>query len=366
MPASLTLHNIDIALGGTPIVRDVSFDLAPGEIGCLLGPSGCGKTTLLRSIAGFEQPTGGEIRIDGIPVASATHMLPPERRKIGMVFQDLALFPHLSVAENIAFGMRGASKKDIDFRVAELLHLVGLEHVRKSYPHQLSGGQQQRIALIRAMAPRPRILLLDEPFSSQDVELREQLAHEVRKLLLRDGITALLVTHDQHEAFAMADRIGVVNQGRLVQWDTAYRLYHEPATRFVADFIGQGVLLCGAVIDEQHLQTELGVIAGDVSEALQPGQMVDLLVRPDDVLHDDTSAWSGTVMDKTFRGSDHLYTLRLPGSTRLLCLAPSHHDHALGEKIGIRLELDHLVVFPRGSATMLDEDPQGYIATEVT
>jgi len=347
MPASLSLDSVDIALDGTPIVHAASFELAAGEIGCLLGPSGCGKTTLLRAIAGFERPSAGEIRIDGELAASAALCITAERRRIGMVFQDLALFPHLSVAENIAFGMRGAAKKEIDLRVAELLHLVGLEPLKNSYPHQLSGGQQQRIALIRAMAPRPRILLLDEPFSSQDVELREQLAYEVRKLLRRDGITALLVTHDQHEAFAMADCIGVVNRGRLVQWDSAFNLYHEPADRFVADFIGQGVLLCGAVIDGQHLQTELGLIEGVLPETLQPGQMVDLLVRPDDVLHDDASAWSGTVMDKTFRGADHLYTLRLPGSTRVLCLAPSHHDHAIGEQIGIRLELDHLVVFPR-------------------
>ncbi|MEM7258312.1 MAG: ABC transporter ATP-binding protein, partial [Pseudomonadota bacterium] len=215
-----------------------------------------------------------------------------------------------------------------------------------SYPHQISGGQQQRIALIRAMAPRPPILLLDEPFSSQDAELRMQLAQEVRELLKHDGITGILVTHDQHEAFAIADHIGVMSGGCLKQWDSAYNLYHKPIDRFVADFIGEGVFVCGNTIGDDQVQTEFGIVKGELLKSFKTGELVDLLVRPDDVIHDDNSPNKATVIAKNFRGADHLYTLLMPGNTRLSCLAPSHHDHEIGEKIGVRLKVDHLVVFP--------------------
>ncbi|MFC1684150.1 ABC transporter ATP-binding protein [Pseudomonadota bacterium] len=347
MSKQLQLNNVSIRLENQLIVQEISFSLIPGEIGCLLGPSGCGKTTLLRAIAGFEQPTIGDIQLHGQQVADTKKSLSPEKRRVGMVFQDLALFPHLSVTDNIAFGMRDATKAEINHRIDELLELVGLSHLRNSHPHQLSGGQQQRIALARAMAPRPTLLLLDEPFSSQDSERREQLAREVRNILKQDGITAMLVTHDQHEAFAMADHIGVMTDGRLLQWDTPFNLYHSPQDRTVADFIGQGVFIRGRVLDNRQLQTPLGDLHGDVCLNLPVNAEVELLVRPDDIIHDDQSHYLATVEEKAFRGADHLYTLRLPGDTRVLCLAPSHHNHRIGEQIGIRLELDHLVVFPR-------------------
>ena len=347
MQDHLKLSGVSVDLDGHRIVDDISFSLATGQIGSLLGPSGCGKTTLLRTIAGFEQPAAGSIHLRNKPIADNGHSLAPEHRNIGMVFQDLALFPHLTVAGNVGFGIRHYSSKQRAERIDELLQLVGLSAYHGSYPHQLSGGQQQRIALIRAMAPRPDVLLLDEPFSGQDIELREQLAREVGAILRHDGITALLVTHDQLESFAFADVIGVINKGSLYQWDSAYDLYHQPGNRFVADFIGQGVFVCGSVLDRTQLQTELGIITGDVSKEFPPGTEVDLLVRPDDVLHDDLSPQMATVEKKSFRGADHLYTLLLPGATRVMCLAPSHHNHAIGERIGIRLEIDHLVVFPR-------------------
>ena len=352
MSKQLQLNNVSIRLENQTIVQEISFSLIPGEIGCLLGPSGCGKTTLLRAIAGFEQPTVGDIQLHGRQVADPKKCLSPEKRRVGMVFQDLALFPHLSVADNIAFGMRKATKAEINKRIDELLELVDLPHLRNSHPHQLSGGQQQRIALARAMAPRPSLLLLDEPFSSQDSERREQLAREVRNILRKDGITAMLVTHDQHEAFAMADHIGVMTDGRLLQWDTPYNLYHRPRDRTVADFIGQGVFISGTVLGDQQLQTPFGTLSGHFSQALPTDTQVELLVRPDDIIHDDKSSHLATVEEKSFRGADHLYTLRLPGDTRVLCLAPSHHNHQIGEEIGIRLELDHLeldhlVVFSR-------------------
>lgn len=341
----LDVQHAVVAYGRNAVVKDISFSLQPGEIGCLLGPSGCGKTTLLRAIAGFEILQSGEIHMRGQAISHAGWALPPEQRRVGMVFQDFALFPHLTVADNIGFGLPHLSERERRARIDALLSLIGLaEHGRK-YPHQLSGGQQQRIAVARAIAPRPELLLLDEPFSSLDVELREQMAREVREMLQQEEITAILVTHDQHEAFAMADTIGVVNEGRLMQWDNGYNLYHQPANRFVADFIGQGELLAGTVSGPHHVETELGTIEGRVPEGCQAGSKVDLLVRPDDVQHDDDSPLKGTVIEKAFRGADFLYRLELEGGSQLLCFAPSHHNHAIGEPIGIRLEIDHLVMF---------------------
>ena len=293
MANQLELDHISVDIDGTRIIDDVSFSLKSGDIGCLLGPSGCGKTTLLRTIGGFQAPCEGSLSIAGKLVATAQNQASPEERRVGMVFQDLALFPHMTVRRNVAFGLRGSSRKAVDGRVDELLDLVGMQRFQDSYPHQLSGGQQQRVALIRAMAPRPPVLLLDEPFSSQDTERRVQLAHEVREILKRDGITAVLVTHDQFEAFAIADHIGVVAEGRLRQWDDAYSLYHTPADRFVAAFIGEGVFLCGNTLEDNVIQTELGIIHGELSDDVPPGTLIELLVRPDYIIHYDKSPQPG-------------------------------------------------------------------------
>jgi len=350
MSSQLTVEQLNVHLGKQHIIKNMSFALSEGEIACLLGPSGCGKTTMLRTIAGFQSPSSGTIRIAGKEMCGSSNEAKPEERHIGMVFQDLALFPHMTVRKNIGFGMRKCSRKQVRQRVDELLDLVAMTDYGDSYPHELSGGQQQRIALIRAMAPRPPVLLLDEPFSSQDTERRVQLAHEVREILKRDGITAILVTHDQYEAFAIADHIGVINEGCLCQWDNAYDLYHTPADRFVADFIGEGVFVCGNTLENNQIQTELGIIQGELSEQFTAGTQIELLVRPDDIVHDDKSQTKATVIAKDFRGAGHLYTLRMPGSTRLLCLAPSHHNHNIGEQFGVRLNLDHLVIFNDESA----------------
>jgi len=327
------------------IVQDVSFALQEGHIGCLLGPSGSGKTTLLRAIAGFQPVSAGTITVRGETVSDVNGMIPAEKRRIGMMFQDLALFPHLNVADNIAFGLK-ASRQDKKNRVDELLNMVNMRSYKNQFPHELSGGQQQRVALMRAMAPKPDLMLLDEPFSSQDTELRVQLVQEVRDILKDDGVTAILVTHDQHEAFAIADSIGVLNDGCMSQWDTAYNLYHTPANRFVADFVGEGVFVCGNIVDNNTLQTELGEVTGELSTNLPHGAQIDLLVRPDDIIHDDYSTFRGTVLKRNFRGADHMYTLRMPGGTNVMCLAPSHHDHQVGESFGVRLKLNHLVTFP--------------------
>ncbi|AFL73352.1 ABC-type spermidine/putrescine transport system, ATPase component [Thiocystis violascens DSM 198] len=225
MSNPLELHHVSVAYDGPPVVRDISLTLEPGAIGCLIGPSGCGKSTLLRAIAGFEPLRRGEIRLAEQRVAAVGHSLPPESRRVGMVFQDFALFPHLSVVGNLAFGIRRLPRRARRARVESLLELVGLADAAALYPHQLSGGMQQRVALARALAPGPAVLLLDEPFSSMDATLREQLAREVREVLRREGVTAILVTHDQIETFAMADRIGVLADGGLRQWDSALGLY---------------------------------------------------------------------------------------------------------------------------------------------
>jgi len=351
MNIQLEVKDSVVAYGGKAVVKQVSFQLQAGEIGCLLGPSGCGKTTLLRAIAGFEPVVGGRIELHGQTVSSPGRLLAPERRNVGMVFQDFALYPHLSVARNVAFGLHRMGRAARRQRVDELLRMVGLEAVRDAYPHQLSGGQQQRVALIRAIAPRPDILLLDEPFSSLDVELREQLAREVRGILKRDGITAILVTHDQLEAFAMADRIGVLWDGELQQWGSGYQLYHRPANRFVADFIGQGAMLPGKVVDGSRISTALGEVKGLSAADFPPAEHVDLLLRPDDVIHDDDSPLQLEVVAKAFRGAEYLYTLRLDDGNQILCMVQSHHDHAIGSRIGIRLVVDHLIVFAVGEGS---------------
>ncbi len=347
MTVQLAVEQVSVGYADKTVVEDISFSLEEGEIGCLLGPSGCGKTSLLRAIAGFEPVMRGAIRLRGRQVSAPGKSMPTEQRRVGMVFQDFALFPHLTVAKNIAFGLRDTPKPQRQQRVKELLALVGLQGSCDKYPHQLSGGQQQRIALIRAMAPRPDILLLDEPFSSMDTDLREQLAREVRQLLRRDGITAILVTHDQHEAFAMADHIAVLGEGRLRQWGSGYDLYHRPADRFVADFIGEGVMLPGKVIGKDRVATELGTVFGSLEGEEGAVEQVDLLLRPDDVIHDDNSPMTAEVVGRAFRGAEYLYTLRLDSGQEILCMVQSHHQHGVGESLGIRLEVDHLPVFRR-------------------
>jgi len=348
MSSYIDIENVDAGYDDLQVLSQVSFSLEPGQIGCILGPSGCGKTTVLRVIAGFEAVWAGRILIDRVEVSSESACLVPEKRNVGMVFQDFALFPHLSVEDNVRFGLKGMSSKEQQVRVQEMLAIVGMPAFAQAWPHQLSGGQQQRIALARALAPKPSVLLLDEPFSSMDADLREQLAREVRNILKQENSTAILVTHDQNEAFAMADRICVMNEGVIQQQGSGYELYHEPANRFVADFIGQGVIIPARVENATTVKTDLGRIEGKNPLGVETGSMVDVLIRPDDVVHDDASGESAIVVEKAFRGADFLYYLRMDSGIEVMCLAPSHHDHRINERIGIRLDVDHLVVFPRG------------------
>jgi len=357
--AQLEVRAITQRYGRHTVIDGVSFSVASGSIACLLGPSGCGKTTLLRCVAGFEEIADGEILLNGQTVSRPGKRVPPEERRIGMVFQDYALFPHLTVADNVAFGLRRLGAAEKARRIEEMLTLVGLAGQSHKYPHEMSGGQQQRVSLARALAPQPRLVLLDEPFSNLDVDLRERLSLEVRGILKACGTTAILVTHDQREAFAMADEVGLVADGRIQQWDQPYNLYHRPSNRFVADFIGEGVFVTGTVLSPSQVEVELGVLVSGVPVSCDPDGCascgkpcrLDVLLRPDDIVHDDASPIKAEVLNKAFRGAEILYTLRLPSGARVLSLVPSHHNHAIGEKIGIRLDVDHVVTFRQEEET---------------
>ncbi len=387
----LSVDNICVSFGNTEVVKGLSMHLKQGEIGCLLGFSGCGKTTALRAIAGLEQPQSGVITLNAktltdIHQGSVTTQIMPAKRDMGMVFQDYALFSHLNVQDNIGFGLHRWKKADRLARIAEMLALVELtDHANKRIS-ELSGGQQQRIALARALAPKPDLLLLDEPFSNLDMMLRESLAAKVRDILKKTNTTAILVTHDQHEAFAIADKIGVMTDGKLTQWATASELYHQPISPFVAEFVGEGALIDG-VIDNGLIKTALGDIqripapihqvisqanpsakqptqqlanqAGQVANPLidkelsanecdyrfKNGTKIKVLIRPDDIVHDDASEQQALVIGRVFRGANFLYRLQLISGEEVLSLIPSHHDHPVGSTIGFRPLLAHVVLF---------------------
>ncbi len=346
--ALLRVQDISIAYQGTDVLKQTDLHVNRHDIVCLLGHSGCGKTTLLRAIAGLQHINHGQIKLANTIISDSHTMLPPESRNIGMMFQDLALFPHLTTYQNVAFGLRKKSTQDIKARVQHVLELVDIgSHQYRKYPHELSGGQQQRVALARALAPKPSLLLLDEPFSSLDPELREQLATQVRAILKKEKVTAVLVTHDQTEAFAMADWVGVMYAGEIVQFDTPYNIYHQPVSRFVADFVGPGHLIPAKIISSDSIETIFGTIHGELDTSFEINQEVELLVRPDDIPHDDNSPIKAVIREKRFLGAEFIYTLGLPNDAIVSCYAPSHHDHPIGQLLGISLDLEHLVLFKK-------------------
>jgi iron(III) transport system ATP-binding protein len=347
---ALLVDSLCVAISDKGILNNLSFSLAQGQVGCLLGASGCGKTTALRAIAGFVHPQSGSVTVNGQIVGSNAVWVPPEKRKVGVVFQDYALFPHLTVWDNVAFGLSRSSALQKQDRVEQMLELTGLAANAKQYPHQLSGGQQQRTALARALAPSPNLILLDEPFSNLDPDLRERLALDLRDLLKAAKTTALLVTHDQYEAFALADAVGVMENGAIAQWDSAYSLYHQPLTRSVADFVGQGAFI-PAELKDDTINFELGALRLTSEQDKESAKLaaingrLTILLRPDDITHDDNSQLTAQVKRKAFRGAQFLYTLELPSGAQVFALVPSHHDHAIGEWIGVKVDADHIVSF---------------------
>lgn len=305
---NLVVKNISLGFGQVPVLQSASFSLEQQQVACLLGESGCGKTTLLRTIAGLEKPQSGTIQLNNTIFNDQRYFLSPEKRQLGFVFQDYALFPHLTVEQNIAFSLAKKSKVEQQRIIAEMIELVALKEHSNKYPEQLSGGQQQRVAIARALAAKPKLLLLDEPFSHLDVYLRESLAQELRELIKQQGIMALMVTHDQQEAFAFADKIGVMNQGKIEQWDDADTIYQKPATPYVASFIGEGSLIplneCPNVIKNQF----------DIPDHNNGF----LLIRPENLLPSSTGAIKATIKRRVYRGAYSMVTAQIEASNQLV------------------------------------------------
>ncbi|MGH2374108.1 MAG: ABC transporter ATP-binding protein [bacterium] len=327
--------------GATPPALDgLSLTVAEGEILALLGPSGSGKTTALRLIAGFERPDAGEVWIAGRQVAGGGVWIPPEARGVGMVFQDYALFPHLTAAENVAFGLHCLNWFDRSPRTDEALDLVGMRDFGARYPHELSGGEQQRVALARALAPRPFAVLLDEPFSDLDADLRAHLRDEVRGILKQTGTSAIFVTHDQHEALLLGDRVGLLRGGRLEQVDTPEGIFHTPRSRFVAAFFGRADFV-PARVTPQGLKTEIGLIPQHAP--LAPDTPVEVLVRPDDVTVAAAADGTATVLRRLFQGSEVIYCVQLPSGRNIHSMQPHTTGLSPGARVTVTLTPGHIL-----------------------
>jgi iron(III) transport system ATP-binding protein len=329
-----------------PAVNALTLQVNQGEILTLLGPSGCGKTTALRLVAGFEVPDSGSVVIRGELMAGPSRWSPPEARGVGIVFQDYALFPHLTVADNVGFGLRDLGRSARRTRVAQILELVGLEAFADRYPHELSGGQQQRVAVARALAPAPAVILLDEPFSNLDADLRAQMRGEIEKILRNTRTTAIFVTHDQEEAFTLADRVGVLNQGRLEQLDTPYEIYHNPSTRFVAEFVGAADFLPGLATAD-GIVTELGVFPN--TDGRKIGERMEVMIRPDDTTFVLAADGDATIVGRSFRGPENLYSVRLPSGHLVHSSQPSSAFFATGARVRVEAHVIHVVTFPVGA-----------------
>lgn len=352
----LRLNKIECRYQQHIAVHELNLDVSTGELCCLMGPSGCGKTTILRAIAGLEPLHKGEILFKQKLISSTHTHVVPEKRNIGMVFQEYALFPHLNIDDNIGFSLRRMISAQRNREIRSLMTMTQLDlSLSTRYPHELSGGQQQRVALARALAARPPLLLMDEPFSNLDVQMRRELNLALKKFLIQENMTAILVTHNQEEGFAFSDHMGILNKGRLQQWDSTYRLYHLPSNRFVAKFVGQGSFIPGQVATNQWIDTEIGHFPLDQKTSYHGkcGDIVDVLIRPDDILFAKDSALQFVIHEKVFSGDRILYTLKLPSGNTLQSLMPSHLDFEIGMRIGIATDLEHLIVFPgRGNANV--------------
>ena len=330
------------------VLSNINFHIDDSEIGCILGPSGCGKTSLLRAIAGFESISSGTILKDGVCITNSVENTPVANRNMGMVFQDYALFPNMDVKSNIVFGLKNSTELEKDNRVNYLLDLVNLVDCKNKYPHELSGGEQQRIALVRALAPSPDIILMDEPFSNIDQDIKEELVSDVRLLLKELAITSIIVTHDQNEAFNLADKVAIMNNGTIQQVGIPYDIYHKPVNKFVANFIGLGTFLPLKKNNKGDFEIPLGPLDNSrIKNELTKFDNLEMLIRPDDIIHNDLSIKKAKILEKQFRGAEFLYKLLYNNEHQILCYAPSHHNHEIGELIGIELDIQHYVIFER-------------------
>ncbi|MDB9234412.1 MULTISPECIES: ABC transporter ATP-binding protein [Halorubrum] len=348
----LSLSEVTKAFGPETAVDDVSLDVRSGELLTFLGPSGCGKTTTLRTIAGLEEPTEGQITLGDEVVAGDGSFVPPERRDVGIVFQNFALFPHLTVRENIAFGLTDADAAESEARVDELLELVEMTDHGEKTPDQLSGGQKQRVALARSLAPEPEVLLLDEPFSNLDVRLRVEMREEVRRILKKAGVTAVSVTHDQEEALSISDRVAVMSDGRIEQVGRPESVFERPESKFVASFLGRASFLEGELRDGK-VDTGIGrfdAVTLEGYDTVYDGAPVDVLVRPDDLRA--TPATSeladGVVTSRQYVGPSFVYRVELDSGEAVHCLHNHVEEFDLDEPVSLELTADHpLAWYPR-------------------
>ncbi|MGL6258421.1 ABC transporter ATP-binding protein [Vibrio sp. WXL210] len=341
MSCALSVQNLTCQYDDQTVLDTLSLEVAHGEIVCLLGASGCGKTTLLKSIAGLIPLKSGQMSLNCMLIDDGEHWIPPEQRNIGMIFQDYALFPHLTVAENIAFGLRDMDKSAKQAKVKEMLSLVHLEPYGDRYPHQLSGGQQQRVAIARALAYKPDLLLLDEPFSNIDTQVRHELIGEIRRLFKEQGVTAIFVTHSREEAFAFADKMAVMNQGVIEQYGTASELYFEPSSKFVADFLGGGSYLKATRVSEDTFETSLGIIEAKAQDKIESGSDCELLLRPQHIVINASDESKITVLEQQFMGDHCRYVIDIDDH-RLLATSPQP--------------------LQRGQAVSVEVDTQGILA----
>ncbi|UTV28911.1 ABC transporter ATP-binding protein [Photobacterium atrarenae] len=362
MAPFLEVNQLACRFSAQPVLKDLSFTLAQQEIACLLGPSGCGKTTLLQAIAGFIPLSHGQIRLQGCLLSTPNGLVAPEQRKIGMVFQDYALFPHLTVRDNIRFGLHHLhhSRQQQQAIIDEMLELVQIPALAGQYPHQLSYGQKQRVALARALASQPRLLLMDEPFSSLDTPLKHVLYEEIRAILHAKQITALIVTHDKNEAFALSDNIGLLLQHHIVQWDKPAALFNNPASPDVARFLGREQAIHGVVATPDQIKTELGLIR--LPPERQPwhsGTPLTVFLSPEEIaLHKSTRLAQGKIIQKVFMGAASLYTLRLSSGLQLRARPTNGDDFQIGEQVGVQIAARYLVAFPRGEVV-----PEQFVQT---
>ena len=340
----LDLESVKIILDSKVVLDNVNLKIDTGEIVSLMGSSASGKTSLIRSIAGFHNITSGVIKIDNQVIDDSNKYIDVAKRNVGVIFQDLALFPHLTVRENIYFGLNALDNVQKRKRAEKLENLLSIENIVNKYPNQISGGQQQRVAIARAIAPKPNLLLLDEPFSALDYELKDNLMSDIKKLIKSENITAMLITHSAEEAFKMSDKIAFISDSTITQYSDPYDIYHRPSSREIANFFGLSSYIKAKIVDSSHVECKLGKFVSNIGQN-KVGDEVDLLIRPDDIIHDDDSLFSAKVIGKKFRGADFLYELELKDKQKIFCYAPSHHNHEINEVIGITLDLDHLIFF---------------------
>lgn len=342
MSCALSIRNLTCQYDQQTILESLSLHVEPGQIVCLLGASGCGKTTLLKAIAGLLPLSAGEMCLNGVTIDNGQHWLPPEQRNIGMIFQDYALFPHLTVADNVGFGLKGLSQQEKQHRVAEMLDLVHLNAFAQRYPHQLSGGQQQRVAIARSLAYKPDLLLLDEPFSNIDTQVRHELIGEIRKLFKAQGVTAIFVTHSREEAFAFADKMAVMNHGVIEQYGTASELYYQPSSKFVADFLGGGSYLPATRLSESEFETQLGVVEAQAQQPIELNARCELLLRPQHIQISAAEKSSIHILEQQFMGDHCRYVIESNGSQ---LLASSSQALSVGQSVSVKVDTQGILAF---------------------